>query len=109
MTPSSTTHSSTGSDLGVVLALARLFERLEQRPLAVTPEQYRLVAQRLQLALSRAEPGDALEAVLAACPSAAEVYENLQYEHAGLCRAPLEMSLNAELQARAGIRKAAGA
>ena len=33
-------------------------------------------------------------------PAAAEVYENLQYAHAGLCRAPLEMSLQSELAAR---------
>ena len=33
-------------------------------------------------------------------PAAAEVYENLQYGHAGLVRAPLEMSLSSELAAR---------
>jgi hypothetical protein len=31
------------------------------------------------------------------------VTPNLQYQHAGLCRSPLEPSLNAELAARAAI------
>jgi hypothetical protein len=33
-------------------------------------------------------------------PAAGEVYENLQYAHAGLCRAPLEASLVSELATR---------
>jgi hypothetical protein len=33
-------------------------------------------------------------------PAAAEVYENLQYAHAGLCRVPLEVSLTSELATR---------
>ena len=33
-------------------------------------------------------------------PAAAMVYETLQYAHAGLCRASLELSLTSELAAR---------
>jgi hypothetical protein len=44
--------------------------------------------------------------VLGAHPAAAELYENLQYEHAGLCRSPLEAALNAELLAGAAIQRA---
>ncbi|MCH8855539.1 MAG: hypothetical protein IIA03_04705, partial [Proteobacteria bacterium] len=42
----------------------------------------------------------ALATVLDHFPAAAELYENLQYAHAGLCRAPLEASLQSELAAR---------
>jgi hypothetical protein len=52
----------------------------------------------------RAVPNDAaLDAVLEASPSTAQLYENMQYEHAGLCRSPLEAALEAELAARAAI------
>jgi hypothetical protein len=34
------------------------------------------------------------------------LYENLRYAHAGLCRAPLETALNAELAASAAIDRA---
>jgi hypothetical protein len=52
-------------------------------------------------------PHDAeLDAVLARVPAAAELYENLNYQHAGLCRSPLDASLAAEAAARAAIDKA---
>jgi hypothetical protein len=93
-----------------LVTLARMLERLDRSEVAVDPQQYRGVVEHLS-ELLRAMPNDAaLEAVLAASPSTAELYENLQYQHAGLCRSPLESSLNAELAARAAIdvaRKAA--
>lgn len=101
------TPTSLQPDLGAAFALARLLERIERRPLAVTPAQYRLVAERLGAVLAEAPAGAELEALLASSPAAAELYENRRYEHAGLCRSPLEASLNAELQARAVLRKAA--
>lgn len=85
--------------LGTVLALAALFQRLDNSPIPADPEQYRLVAQRLADALRDAEPGAPLQSVLDAYPSAGEIYENLNYQHAGLVRSPLEAALNAELQA----------
>jgi len=45
----------------------------------------------------------ALDAVLEASPATAELYENLHYEHAGLCRSPLDAAMNAELAARTAI------
>lgn len=95
------------SELTVVVALSKLLQRLEVQPLAVAPEQYRAVAERLADALQAAPQGEALQAVLAWFPAAAEVWENLQYAHAGLCRSPLEASLNAELKARELIGLAA--
>lgn len=93
-------------DLKVVHAFAQLLERIEQRPAAITPEQYRSVVQRLSQALDEVPPGPPLEMILAAFPATATLYENLRYAHAGLCRAPLEASLNSELRAREAIERA---
>jgi hypothetical protein len=90
--------------------LARMLERLDGSAVAVDAQQYLGVVDHLSEALRAAPHDAALEAVLADSPAAAELYENLQYQHAGLCRSPLERSLNAELAARAAIdaaRKAA--
>lgn len=92
--------------LTVVATLAQLLQRLEVSPVAVDAQQYRTVAQRLAELLPTVPADDALRAVLGACPAAAELYENLNYEAAGLCRAPLELSLNTEMQARDVIDKA---
>ena len=95
------------AELTVVVALAKLFQRLDAQPAAVSPDQYRAVAQRLGEALQQAPAGPPLDAVLRAFPAVAELYENLQYAHAGLCRSPLEAGLNAELAARQAIGRAA--
>lgn len=96
------------ASLTVVAALARLLQRLDNSPMAVSADQYRSVVQRLSDALRDAEPGPALDALLAALPAVAELYENLNYQHAGLCRSPLEAALNAELAARQAIARGAG-
>ena len=84
-----------------LVMLARMLERLDRSAVAVDPQQYRGVVDHLADALRAAPHDTALEAVLDASPATAELYENLQYQHAGLCRSPLEASLNAELAARA--------
>lgn len=86
-----------------LVTLARMLERLEHSTVAIDPQQYRGVVEHLGEVLL-AVPHDAtLEAVLEASPATAELYENLQYQHAGLCRSPLEAALQAELSARAAI------
>jgi len=94
-----------------LVTLARMLERLDRSAVAVDPQQYRGVVEHLAEVL-RAMPHDAaLEAVLEASPATAELYENLQYQYAGLCRSPLEAALEAELAARTAIdaaRRAAG-
>ena len=86
--------------------LGRMLERLEGSGRAVDADQYRMLADRVAAEL-RSVPFDAgLEAVLAQFPSVAQIYENLNYQHAGLCRSPLETGLAAELAARAAIDKA---
>ena len=65
------------------------------------------VVLRLTESLRDASAGVALDRLLGVFPAAAEVYENLRYPHAGLCRAPLETSLNTEFAARAALDRAA--
>ena len=89
-----------------LVMLARMLERLDRSAVAVDPQQYLGVVEHLAEALRTAPHDAGLDAVLEASPATAELYENLQYEHAGLCRSPLEAGLNAELDARAVIDKA---
>jgi hypothetical protein len=96
MTTPLTTHRN-------LVALVQVLRKLEHSRVHVDPEQYRSVVAHITAEL-RNHPQDAgLEALLGAVPELAELYENLQYEHAGLCRSPLEASVRAEQQARAAI------
>ncbi|MEJ8838202.1 hypothetical protein [Ramlibacter sp. AN1133] len=94
-----------------LVMLARMLERLDRSAEPVDPQQYRGVVEHLAEVL-RAVPYDAaLEAVLQASPATAELYENLHYQHAGLCRSPLDQALGAEIAARSaieGARRASG-
>jgi hypothetical protein len=95
----------------VVLMLASLLERLERSPGPIVARQYRWVAQRLAEELQRCPLDERTEAMLAGIPSAAEVWENLHYAHAGLCRQDLDAALAAEKAASALVaraRRAAG-
>ncbi|MBS0444335.1 MAG: hypothetical protein JSR59_00150 [Proteobacteria bacterium] len=101
------TQPKTGSStLTTALTLAQLLEHLERSPARVNPGQYRLVAERLARALADVTPGAPLQALLDASPAAAEVYENINYQHAGLCRSPLDAALSAEVRARDAIEHA---
>jgi hypothetical protein len=93
----------------VLVTLARLLQRLEAGSQPIAADQYRSVVRHLADELRKLDSDTALDAVLKTFPAAAELYENLRYEHAGLCRAPLEQSLNTEMQARAAIDQAARA
>src|SRR5687768_6148491 len=92
--------------LHALAAMAALLERLENQRTSASADQYRRVAQQIDTLLAAAEPGDDLDKLLAIAPATAAIYENQQYAHAGLCRAPLEAALNAELAATAAIGKA---
>lgn len=100
--PTPTIHA----DFTVLLMLARLLDRLEGSATPVDPGQYRSVVMRLSQELEAAEPGPLLKALLAEHPAASAVYENLNYRHAGLVRAPLELSLSSELAAKQAIARA---
>lgn len=89
-----------------LVVLARVLERLDRSPVRVDPDQYRAVVEHLAAELEVAPRDVGLEAVLENFPAAAQLYENLHYQHAGLCRSPLELSLGAEVDARAAIERA---
>lgn len=86
------------------LVAAQLLERLDASHIPVDAHQYRTVA--LRLAQMLAEPDIDWAPLLARSPAATEIYENLRYAQAGLCRAPLKRAAQAELAAREAIGKA---
>ena len=95
------------TDMPLLAMMARLLERLDRSTVPVDAGQYRTVAKHVADALAQAAPGPALQALLDAHPAAAELYENLNYRHAGLCRSPLDAALAAEMKAQAAIHAAA--
>jgi hypothetical protein len=97
--------------LAVAVLLSQLLERLDRSVEPVGAEQYRSVVRHLKEEFDELGSERALSALLDAFPSAAELYENLNYQHAGLCRSPLALSLSSEQQALAlitRVRRAAG-
>ncbi len=88
-----------------LVLLAQLLQRLDQSREAVDGAQYRLVATRLASELEQADH-ESVQTLLGLSPSAAELYENIQYAHAGLCRSPLDAALAAEAAARQAITTA---
>jgi hypothetical protein len=89
-----------------LVMLARMLERLDRSAVPVDPQQYLAVVDHLTEVLQAMPKDAALEAVLNASPATAQLYENLQYQYAGLCRSPLEQSMQAELAARSAIEAA---
>jgi hypothetical protein len=89
-----------------LVALAQVLRRLERSTVPVDPEQYRALVTHITAELENHPPDAGLEMLLAVAPELAQLYENIQYEHAGLCRSPLEASVSAEQAARAAIAKA---
>ncbi len=88
------------SRLAVAVLLSELLQRLDQGASSVGAEQYRSVVRHLSEELEQLQGDAMLPRLLARFPSAAELYENLNYRHAGLCRSPQEPALGAEVQAR---------
>ena len=92
--------------LTVTHVLAELLERLEHSEIPVAPDQYRSVVRHLVNELNTVESDLALHALLDSHPAAAELYENVNYQYAGLCRSPLDFALNAEQLARQALVRA---
>ena len=86
-------------------ALALMLEKLERQPRQASAEQYRHVAARLRELLDQGTVDPALPRILDVFPAAAEVYENLRYGQAGLCRSGLEAAVEAEQRARDVIER----
>ncbi|TFZ03978.1 hypothetical protein [Ramlibacter humi] len=99
MTTPLTTHRN-------LVTLAQVLRRLEKSRVPVDPEQYRTLVAQITAELAQHPRDASLEMLLAAVPELAELYENLNYEAAGLCRSPLEASVQAEKAARAAIEAA---
>lgn len=94
------------SDLTSTRVLAALLERLERSATAVDAQQYQSVVRRLADALEQLDSGAGRDAILGEFPAASQLYENLQYQYAGLCRSPLDAALAAEKLARESIARA---
>jgi len=94
------------ADLTVTRVLAQLLDRLENSTKPVGAAQYRSVVNHLVNELHVIPHGAELGALLDAHPAAAELYENLYYDVAGLCRSSLDASLAAERLARDSIQRA---
>lgn len=94
------------TDLTVAHVFAELLERLERSAVPVGAEQYRSIVQHLVNELGDVEPGTALGALLDTHPAAAELYENVNYQYAGLCCSVLDASLAAKRQAKEVLDRA---
>ncbi len=102
----STTTLVVPARLHSLASLAVLLEKLERTALGASPDQYRALAAQIGRLLDAAPADDALDQLLKAFPATAEIYENRQYRHAGLCRSALDAALDAELAARACVERA---
>lgn len=93
------------TNLEILAMLAGLFERIERRADRLDPDQYQALVERLKRALAADLPAEGLEAVLTLHPAVAELYENLNYAQAGLCRSPLGPAISAETAARDALAR----
>jgi hypothetical protein len=97
--------SQPAAKFAVAVLLCQLLERLDRSAEPVGAEQYLSVVRHLAEEFDELQSDAGLTKLLDAFPSAAELYENLNYRHAGLCRSPLELSLASEQQALALIQR----
>ena len=81
-------------------SLAAMLEKLERATLAPDPSQYRRLVAGVSAELQRQAADPALPELLEHFPAAAEIYENMRYELAGLCLSPLDRSIQTEQAAR---------
>ena len=86
--------------------LASLLERLEHSTVPIGAAQYRSIVNHLRAELADVAAESELTLLLERFPATAELYENLHYEQAGLCRSELEAVTRAELAARGVIARA---
>ena len=101
-----TKSPSPKNSLTVTHVLAELLERLEHSTQPVAAGQYRSVVLHLIDEFANLEPGLALRSLLDTHPAASELYENVNYRHAGLCRSALGAATAAESEARQAISRA---
>lgn len=92
--------------LTVVFMLARRLERLEHGVGGADAEQYSFVVQCLTEAFAAVRADAALHALLDDFPAARQLYENLHYARAGLCRSPQPAATAAARLASEAIHRA---
>ena len=97
----------TNAEVESMIELAQLLERIERNPGSVNADQYRSVVDRLSASLKAAPPDEVLEGLLSSSPATAELYENLNYQHSGLSRSPLDQAVQAELAAGEALKRLA--
>ena len=97
------------SRLETLIALARLLERVEASPISIGADQYRALVGQIRAMLAAPLPAAPLAAILKAHPATGEIYENMNYEIAGLSRSPLERSVATEMLATQLLHKIAQA
>ena len=102
----SSTSKAPHAGLDIAERLAHLLERLDRSAVPVGADQYRSVVMHLVHEFADVESGPELGQLLDRYPAAAELYENVNYAHAGLCRTSLDVSLAAEMQARDVLARA---
>lgn len=100
-----TTRIEVPARLTVLVTLAQLLERLERSRTPVDPEQYRSVVHGLTREFASVDQDEKFRQLMTYLPAASELYENLNYEHAGLCRSPLDSALEAEIAARSVLAR----
>ena len=100
-----TKSQSAKNILMVTHVLAELLERLDHSTQPVPAEQYRSVVLHLMDEFAGIESSLALRALLDTHPAASELYENVNYRHAGLCRTALDAATAAESEARQAISR----
>jgi hypothetical protein len=79
-----------------LLALAQLLDHVENSRAGFNADQYQVIVARLKDKLAEPAPEGVLQAVFGISPSAAMIYENMNYEQAGLSRSSLEQSVESE-------------
>ena len=104
-----TKSQSPKNSLTVTHVLAELLERLEHSTQPVAAGQYRSVVLHLIDEFADVESNLALRTLLDSHPAASELYENINYRHAGLCRSALDVSTASESEARQVISRAMNA
>ena len=100
-----TKSQSPKNSLTVTHVLAELLERLERSTQPVAAGQYLSVVLHLIDEFAGVESSLALRALLDTHPAASELYENINYRHAGLCRTALDAATAAESEARQAISR----
>ncbi len=95
-TPASPEQAKRLAELQPIATLAKLLQTIENGGYEGHAAQYQHVAGQLTALLSDVEPDAVLYSIFNAFPSAGELYENVRYEHAGLCLHDIDAAILAE-------------